>query len=68
MSKAQKIKQLLEAGKSPAEIAKALKTSKQYVYVIKGKMNKQHRKAIVEAIQNPPPSIWQKFVRWIKGE
>jgi hypothetical protein len=44
MSKAQKIRQLLDQGKSIAEISGKLKVSRQYIYAVKSsKMAKERR-------------------------
>ena len=61
MSKAQKIKQLLQQGKSPSEIAAKLSTSKQYVYTINSKMS---RKKPTEPAQKV--SFWSRLVMFFK--
>jgi DNA-binding CsgD family transcriptional regulator len=71
MSKEQKIKQMLAMGKTPAEIAKALKTSRQYVYTVKSKQYKNERKAIANSVRQQateaPLPWWKRFVNLFKG-
>ena len=65
MNKAQKIEAMLSKGKSPAEIAAKLKTSRQYVYAIASKIKKEDKVEQVEAIHL---SWWQRIIKWLKGE
>lgn len=74
MTKAQKISAMLEKGKSPAMIAEKLDTSRQYVYAVasarrKAKDSKTLANKLDElSFQNSETTLWQRFIRWIKGE
>lgn len=72
MSKAQKIEAMLAQGKSPAVIAAKLKTTKQYVYTIASKKRKSTQRQAARKAElhdrHKEPTLWQRIVRWIKGE
>jgi DNA invertase Pin-like site-specific DNA recombinase len=72
MSKSEKIRQMLQRGKSPSEIAAKLKTSKQYVYTISSKLKKQARKDPIEPKRLPVKpqklSFWGRIIKFFKGE
>lgn len=67
MSKADKIKRLLTDGKTVAEVVKATKTTRQYVYTVRNRMNKfgidkiaegKNHKAIgIAGLSNKPTAI-----------
>lgn len=67
MSKADKIKRLLTDGKTVSEIVKSTKTTRQYVYTVRNRMNKfgidkiaegKNHKAIgIAGLSNKPSAI-----------